>query len=219
MSLDRESQTDEITSVAQAVEILASDATNQLSDEIDASISPLIPDNLPTEVWDSLMDDCMDDIQIMLQQRIQWLVQSANAEVKEIQLEQQIRQQILELQIQQQIEQARIQAEMEQAQLQEQDRHRQSEVIYTRQDTPVSSKVIPDPKLKERQPQERKVLPPRQEISTRTKTIPDPIPTPHPYTPRQLELQASPFSPPEQGTDTEEAPRRKRRRSGVWQSA
>ena len=189
------------TEISEAIQKLVSNATLQVADDIDTFVSPLMPENLSPERWESLMDDFIDDIQEMIERRIQWLLQSAHAEVKEIQLEQLLQQKLVE---------ARIQAAAEQAIIiQTQERQRQSEAVDGGQASPINPKVIPDPK-----PKELKAIPTRQSVS-----VADSIPVTRPYAPRQLELQPEPYAPPEQAQEVEAAPRRRRRRSGVWQSA
>lgn len=189
------------TDISETIQTLVSNVTLQVADDIDTFVSPLIPENLSPERWESLMDDFIDDIQEMIERRIQWLLQSAHAEVREIQLEQLLQQKLLQARIQTAAEQAII--------IQAQERLRQSEALGVGQASPINPKVIPDPK-----PKELKAIPNRQSVS-----VDDSIPITRPYAPRQLELQPEPYAPPDQAPEVEAAPRRRRRRSGVWQSA
>ena len=206
MGHDNVAKSEGIMNVVQVIEVVTSDVILHVADDIDALISPHIPTNLPTEVWKSLKDEFKTDLQQTLQQRIQWLVQSANAEAKEVQ---------------QQIEQTQIQAEVEHIKIQAQESLRESDVINSRPKTSVSSKVIPDPK-----PRERKVIPAYKLLPFDNQSSFNPnqsecnvTQAKHAYEPQQLELKTEDFVWPQTSDfGIEETPRRKRRRSGVQQS-
>ncbi|MGB8703182.1 MAG: hypothetical protein WCD18_27500 [Thermosynechococcaceae cyanobacterium] len=178
---------------ADAIKILALDATLQVSDDIDSLLSPHIPENLPHGVWHDLMDEFRTDLQKTVEMRVQWLLQSAYAEAKEIQFQQRI-----QAQMQAEFEQTTIQAQIQETGTQA----IQAKVLSAPQDAPIRSKVNPPI------PKERPVI--------------TPIPTSRPSQSRRIELQPDPYAYAPQSPDPskpEDAPRRKRRRSGIFQTA
>ena len=210
MSLDT-TESLEIKSIAHAIEIIASDAALQVSDDIDCLLSPMMPKQLPSAVWDAHVEALKADLQRTLQQRLGWMLQSACFDANQLLDEQQriYQQRRLAQAHQAKLEKPRIQ---EQKKL-EQSKESQESLVSTVQAPPAKSKVIPDPA-----PKEHKVVPVSQN-PVRSYANPEPIAASRFHVPRQLELAPEPFAPKSLELETESAPRRKRRRSGVWQTA